>query len=469
MNSVWQASERLKARLETVPGWMALALAAAFIAIAAGIVWQLQANVQDSQVGDLLLDGRRFTDSQLGPIVQAFSKAKLSNFVVDDRRIRVPRGKAHSYLTALASANALPRDLQSHTAVALEQNKFFESGRDRQFRIQHAREQDLAAAIRAMVGIDDAMVQFDETEQRGFNRQRLVTASVAILPAENHVLDRGQIRTIRHLVAFANAGILPEDINIADLRSGLTYTKGSEENALLPRAEEYLSVKRAIENDWRQKVGQVLSFVPNIQVAVDVELAAEQADITASTSLTDPKRIAILVAVPDNYLLQIWRNRTGKLYARPIDDDFQTLEEQTELEIRNALLSLIPNHIDMASAVTVTTFRDVPHTQSTFPSFTIRVYDLLQKHQAASIIVVVVGAIVGLASRRRRRSIRKRLPVTIPMTSHTPGLAAAEKLNDDTVDGQLDEQALRATLTDMVRDDPDGAAEILHRWIDKAG
>jgi flagellar M-ring protein FliF len=287
MQSVWHATLSLKRRLDAVPAWAGLLVAALMICMAAALVWQFQSARMLTASGEYLLEGKRFTDSQLSAIVQALARSKLADYSIQDHRIRVPQGQSSLYLTALAEGGALPHDFHSHTAAAVKEVNIFESDRDRRDRMLHARESDLAQVIRSIDGIDDAMVQFDEVEQRGFRGERILTASVAVRPVEGQSLDRRQIRALRCLVSAAKAGMRPEDVTIIDARSGQSYVDSEEQNLTAPLAEEYLRAKRAVEHQWQQKVVQVLTFVPTAQVAVDVELSPGPSDsVTSPTTLS---------------------------------------------------------------------------------------------------------------------------------------------------------------------------------------
>jgi flagellar biosynthesis/type III secretory pathway M-ring protein FliF/YscJ len=479
MQSIWQVTQHLSRRWDAVPGWLVLLLATALLSLCAPLAWQLQRSRTSAQTGELLLEGTRFSDSQLGPILQALAKAKLTDYVVEDHRIRVPRGQQPRYLTALAQADALPRDFQSHTAAAMQQNHIFETDRDRQRRLLHAREKDLAQAIRSMEGIDDAMVQFDEVEQRGFQQQRLLSASVAIRPREDHVLDRHQIRAVRCLVAATKAGMKPADVSVTDLRSGLAYVDGAEDQAGMPAAEEYLRVKRAVEREWQHKVAQVLSFVPAARIAVDVELATDASDSDhPHPPLTDPRHLAISVAVPESYLVGVWRLRRGMPAAPadrlPPENQLQPLRDETETQIRHAVLGLVPDHFDMASVVTVTTFQDLTRSsRSLWPSRSVSSWiESFSQHRFAWIAVALVGILAAWSTRWwRHRSSAHPSRGTIPIQSYQAAQRNASP-SENTSEGQgedWDERELRATLTDLVRENPDGAAEMLHHWIDKAG
>jgi flagellar biosynthesis/type III secretory pathway M-ring protein FliF/YscJ len=478
MQSAGHVLQRVKTQFETLPAWAGLLLAAATIAAMALITWQWQTTAGSTTAGDYLLEGQRFDRSQLRPIVQALAKCKLTAYVIDQRRrIRVPRGQAPHYHAALAAADALPGDFPSHMDEALQQSRIFESEYARQQRLRHARELDLALTIRTMEGIDDAMVQLDEIQERGFHTQRLVTASVSIRPDDGHVLDRGQIHAVGCLVAGANAGMQPDDVVITDLRSGISYVAGEANDAVGRVAEEYLRVKRAVERGWQQKLTQVLSFVPGTRVAVDVELRADADEPDRRPpSLTIPQRLAVSVAVPESYLLGVWRLRNAAedraAGAGPSAAQLQQLRDETASQIRDTILGLLPDRLEVASAVTVTTFSDLTHAPrngGTRWRPWIPWSDSLKNHRFAWLAVVAGGLVVGGITWLSRRHMMVDPPqrsVPLPPLVRIP----EDEFDDEKDDGtDEDDGTLRATLAELVRDDPDGAAEILHRWMDKAG
>jgi flagellar biosynthesis/type III secretory pathway M-ring protein FliF/YscJ len=455
-----------------LPNWSA-PLAVMLLIVTGGVaIWQRQHG--RTQTTEYLWNGRRFTDGELGPMLKAFSQAKLTGYSVVDRRLCVPRREAARYLAALADAQALPRDFQSHTDAALSVTNLFESDRERQRRLDHAREKDLALAIGAMQGIENAMVQYDEIETRGFQAERLMTACVAVMPAEGHVLDRQQIATIRQMAAAAKAGLKPGEVKVTDLRSGQTWIGNQEEVALLPRAQELLELKRTVEREWEQKVRSVLTAVPVAQIVVRVDLPAhDEATSPDVAQSMEPSQMAILVALPESYLLQVWRSRASQSSARaqrsPSPDDRRHVQAQVEARVRESILAIAPRHLDMASVVTVTVIDDLAAGAAKAGWQRLATW-LPQLRRSGAMPAAIGVAIIALSLAiwfRYRRSTRNDHVSTISLQSYPVAPRRDAPIGRD--EPTVREDELRARLTDLVRADPDGAAQILNRWIERAG
>jgi flagellar biosynthesis/type III secretory pathway M-ring protein FliF/YscJ len=421
-----------------------------------------------------ILGGQSFSDHQLGMMAKAFAQAKLTGHRIHNGRIEVAAGQEPQYLAALAECQALPRDFQSHTDAAIDQGHLLESDRERQWRIQHAREKDLALAIRAMRGIENAMVQYDEAQAPGFSRQRLVTASVAVLVSEGHVLDRRQIRTIRRLVAWAKAGLRPEDVNVTDLRSGTAFLMDDEQQAALPLAEERRYLQLSLERDWQSKIIRVLQFVPSAQVVVSVDLPPiDMSQEAETTALPDPARLAVSVGIPDAYLrsvLRVRQDRTGQVTMIPEPEDLDRLRAEIEQLVRSAVQALLPAASTTQSSIAVTVFEE-PRGASHWRRLDRQAWTAaLMRHRTVLAIIgglMVATAVLCWTGRKRPRVDEGDATIRIRPFAPAAGNAAHRQPND--LGNDDDERELRATLTDLVRDDPNHAARVLHRWIERAG
>ena len=326
-------------------------------------------------------------------------------------------------------------------------------------------------------------MQFDETQQRGLQGGRLVTASVGVLPHKDQSLDSQKINTIRLLVAAAKAGLDPAQVHLTDLRSGRAYLGNASESTGWPATEEHLRLQQAWEQTWQTKLRGVLHFVPQAEVAVSVELpplpaaAASRAASTQPhrTRAPAPRRMAVSIGVPRSYLVRVWQARMGPNSTRhnPPADQLAPLQAETTQRIRQAVLALTPEGPQTPqTTVAVTTFDDLlPATPMgpTTPTRLVGDRSLRQKLGLGIIIAGVLGLMAvqwGWARLARRRSWQ---PVVVrPIRGEGPGERTVGK-NEPVPFPEVEEQQLRATLTEVVRRDPDEAARVLSRWIARAG
>jgi len=466
MQTVRQLMAAFQGTDEVEHRWVRAALPLAIVALAAVAgLWMWQ---QRSVQLEPLLGNRRFSDMQVAVMADAFQQSKLTGYAIREGQVLVPRGEAPQFLAALAKREALPPDFQSNTDAAFSQNRFLESDRERQLRIRHAREKDLALALRSMQGIENAMVQYDEVEKGGFQREKTVTACVAILPSEGHVMDRSQIRTIRQLVAWARAGMKPDEVNVTDLRSGRAYIDAGEDEAAVPLAQEYLQIKRALEQDWLAKVRQVLRFVPAAEVVVDVELVEPSAGTRASTTnWSEPKRIAISVGVPESYLREV-RQANLDVPARAdliAPGELQDARGQVEQRIRGAIAPLLPDRSATQSAIAVTIFADPAPVRSPLEEWRARVLPWLSpRHLLAGLVVWSMLLVVAPWAWRARPQ-----PQAPPTLRPFPDPQVNVDTETRNAAREEEDARLRSTLAELVRQDPDRAAQVLQRWLDRAG
>ena len=113
--------------------WAALLLPAILLIAASG--WYYNASRSDPTV--VLLEGQPLSDAQLAVVVQAFAKAKLTNYSIREHCLYVPRTQLGAYLTAVADSGVLPKGLQSNSEQVIGDVRLLESERDRERRVSH--------------------------------------------------------------------------------------------------------------------------------------------------------------------------------------------------------------------------------------------------------------------------------------------------------------------------------------------
>ena len=390
----------------------------------------------------------------------AFAKAKLSGYSMLDGNIHVPTGQADRFLQALADNSAYPRAFD-HKDAAIQSTGLLERESERRSKLLRALEQDLAFAIRTMPEIDDAYVHYDEIEERGLKRSRITTASVCILPKSSpqgakEVLSRPQVLSIRRMVASARAGMVIDDVNLTVLGSGRSYGGGAvdlDESAdlLLLRAQE-------MEEALTAKVRKVLRMVPQAEVVVGLQLPEKAPASAELLDLSSFGQVAISVIVPRSYYASLFAKRQRE--DSPGEWTLASVTADADERIRTAILGAMPDEHRQLN-VTVTTFDDLQTASSV--STRQRLSSRLRNWSAAvALIIAALGVLIVQLISRKQAAVA---------TAHRIYPSTGES-NDagEVVPNELDEDAaLRETLTDLVREDPDHAARVLNQWIAKAG
>ena len=220
-----------------------------------------------------LMGGEPFSAGQLPAMEAAFAKANLSDYELEGNRIRVPRGQQAAYMGALADAGALPQNFGAILQKALEIDSPFMSKTDKLERLKAAKQSELALILRSMQGIENASVIYDVKRRQGLNREEIATASVNVKPLGNEPLAPERIPMIRNLVASAIAGMKRANVTVTDL-NGRAYPggEGVEGGGVGPLEDEYYARKQMVEKDTRQKVMNLLAYIPGVDVQVSAEL-----------------------------------------------------------------------------------------------------------------------------------------------------------------------------------------------------
>jgi len=206
--------------------------AIALVATSAGSVGWLVRERHDAGRVHLLSDSRLPT-SDLALMEAAFNRAKLTDYVVEEGRILVPKTRQSDYVRALVDAQALPKEFGGSLRRALERNSPWQSRATQAELLRVAMQEELSLVLCSMPGIRRASVLVDTEESAGGRAATEKTASVSVETEEDAALEPQRVRAIRVLVAASIAGLPAERVAVTDLRTGLVFTG--------PLAEEHPS------------------------------------------------------------------------------------------------------------------------------------------------------------------------------------------------------------------------------------
>ncbi|MEX0818587.1 MAG: hypothetical protein WD070_03310, partial [Pirellulaceae bacterium] len=243
-------------------------LLVAAIGISLLFLFRQQAETAD----ELLFGGRTLTNEEIADMSAALAKADLNGWDTEGNRLRVPRGKRHTYMAALAENSALPQGSGAALEKMLTEYSPFENRKMGELRTRHALEKDLAFTIRELAGVDGASVAIQEvTNNDSFPPRPQRRAAVTVKATGTVPLDANQIRAIRNFVAFGG-GVDGSDVVIIDTNSGRSYQGPPKDGELSGDQNAYADTQRRYEQEYQQKIEATLSGYPNANVAVYVEL-----------------------------------------------------------------------------------------------------------------------------------------------------------------------------------------------------
>lgn len=248
-------------------------LLAALVAVSLGYLF----NYHGTSADTLLFNGEPVPGSMVPVIEAAFGKAGLNNFKFEGTRIRVPSGLQDKYLAALAANNALPPDFDRIMDDAIKSGGIWVDKVTREETFRAAKEKKLGMIIRAMSGIEAAMVAIDSEKAAGFSGAVTKTASVNVRSIGGLALTDVQAMAIRMTVCKAVAGLAPQNVNVTDLANPGLLLPSSPDGTGGVVGDPFIERKKKYEQEWREKIRNGLAaYVPGVSVQVDVELSRER-------------------------------------------------------------------------------------------------------------------------------------------------------------------------------------------------
>ena len=204
-----------------------------------------------------------------------------------------------------------------------------------------------------------------------------------------------------------------------------------------------------------------------------------------------PKTVTVAVGVPSSYYVKVWQERNpgfgGQPPVKPKTEDLVQIEEEQKSNIQNMVEKLLPpprtggKYYPMVAVSTFQHLSTPPPQQS---SFSATAMDWLAQNWGA-----LAMTFVGLISLVMVRSMVNSIPKTPPAASFVKTenkrkvTVVSGDAEDDITTPELAETSsqhaptrkshsahnLQDQLAEMVRDDPDAAANILNNWIGNAG
>jgi flagellar M-ring protein FliF len=504
-----------------------------------------------------LFGGEPLPESQLTRVEAAIAQAGLSGYQREGNRIRVPSGQQAEYLAAVADAGALPPNFNTILESALDKGGPWESAAATRERLKIARQQTLSEIVRAMYWVEDAVVLYDEQEQRAAGKltpTRQKTASVNVKPIAGEALDPRRAKMLQKLVASAvnmNSG----DVNVTSLGDGtIDGSDGSVSFEIFD--DEYLQTKVAYELQKRKSILNALGDIPGVRVEVNAEFdktieevtrnvkpdknattpartletnqessqtttkgggqpgtiaqgplrqgaseAAQQNSNTTKSGTEEtvnavgmeenrilrkgyaPKEVWATVTVPGSYIERVWKSRNSAATEPPKPEDLTLVKDEVVRNIENVVEPLLllqaikgENTYKHVRVVVLDSLPvpaiEPPSTANRALAWTGRYWSTLAMLGVAMFSLLVLRSVVRGGSSVAAAGGGATSPA---LTLHVDEPAARagnseEQSDDDRPRLRLKKgKSLKDDLVEIVREDPDVAAEILRSWIGKAG
>lgn len=481
-----QRTESFKAHFESVPSWTGpLASKTAVWVLAAGLIaGGLLYGIRTTTTTTLepLLGGRVLRDIELAQIELAFSEQGLTDYRRRDGRILIPRPQRHEYLAALSRCAALPYALRVESDRDRQGVGLFESEAERRRRRDDDKARNLGRKIiTTFDNIAWASVDYDTRSVGGFDPTVIQSASVVLVPADGQPIAPTEIRAIRDFVCGAYAGMESDQVTVIDASSRKTFR--GDEDPLQQR-------RRELEYELEQRLTELLSGYEGLRIAATSEVVPHAGGRDPAEASAKPQPAKVLsvagvglamrvsVGVPESQFHRQWvrdqhaRQPGVTRVQRPSAEQIETIKEGVFQNIRDAVTPFIAGRSEPAEqAIRLWSFPDAdrtfayadqaaPATSIKLLVATARQHVWLVAPLAALLLIALIFA--GSAAMMRLQSTTTERdpaePVTAPLPPRSPHPASSAVASPD-------ESKLKDELADMVEQNPELAAQIVHSWM----
>jgi len=271
---VVQTQDHLKGL--TVSQKLALASCAGLIALA--LLWM--ANWAGEPVMVPLLD-QPIVPEQMAAIERELESRGIA-YQIAGERVRVPADQQYRIRAQLAEARVLPDDMQIGFARLIEQNSspwLNMTEQDRRWAL--ALSTELGKVLREISGVADARVFLDRNQRRTIGQPSIVpTASVFVMPEPGAKLTPAKLTTIATMVSGAVGGLSPDNVKVADMDTGRSYTVPTDQET---EAYGDLAARKERELYFANKLRELLGHIPDVLVAVHADLDPDARQIVEET------------------------------------------------------------------------------------------------------------------------------------------------------------------------------------------
>jgi flagellar M-ring protein FliF len=200
--------------------------------------------------------------------------------------------------------------------------------------------------------------------------------------------------------------------------------------------------------------------------------------VVSSSAPLAPKKVTAAIDVPSSYYAEVWRQRNptpaGQEPKSPDSATLAQIETETTKRIQETVRNLLPPVIEGTNPyphITVSTYTDLPGQPPAPPALAAQAQLWLAENWQ-TLATIVLGCFCLLMVRRPAPA-----PAAAALAgSHGPRLAATPDENDEPIEPaaalrkrfQSSGPDLKAELHELVKENPDAAANVLRMWIGDA-
>lgn len=207
---------------------------------------------------------------------QAVAFLRTSGYDYEDRggRIYVNPMDQYTILATMSEQDVLPDDTSILFGNLVEKQTMWQTTRQHRELSNIALQNELGRFLAKWRDIKDARVFIDAPEPNGLGGStRRPTASVTLLTRSGGAIDQKTVDAAAEFISGAKAGLLASDVRVIDGTTGQQRRATSKEDGI---PTTYIETQEKFEQRTRDKLMDLLSYIPGVVVAVTAQVDVSQ-------------------------------------------------------------------------------------------------------------------------------------------------------------------------------------------------
>lgn len=186
-------------------------------------------------------------------------------------KLMVPASAQRRVFASLVETGNAPADNRIYFDNLIDKQSWTQNYQQNEQLATIARQNELGRSIMAMNGVGKAQVFLDVPKRRGIGVvDRTPTASVVVVARDK--LSQDAVDSIAHLVASSTAGLSVENVRVIDGTTNRQMRASSETDFSVA---SYAEAAAAFERQARDKITDLLSYIPGAIVSVNAQVTME--------------------------------------------------------------------------------------------------------------------------------------------------------------------------------------------------
>jgi flagellar biosynthesis/type III secretory pathway M-ring protein FliF/YscJ len=190
--------------------------------------------------------------------------------VTENGQLFVPAEKYNDAMVVLLNSDLMPADTTGAFDELIKHQSPWQSNAQNAQVFLLAKQKVLGQIIGKMAGVRSASVMLSMPERQGFGATHVrPSASVNVVMEGQKRVEKRLVEAIAGLVSGAVAEMTPQDVVVVDANRGQQFTVRDAEDVV---PEEAFELVHQLEQRYREKIGEVLGYIPGVIVAVNVRV-----------------------------------------------------------------------------------------------------------------------------------------------------------------------------------------------------